>query len=64
MQKSVSVLANETYEIFRDIEIQTDYLIPVRKPNLEKKRSCYFVDFTVPADHNKNKRKRKYRLIS
>ena len=46
---------NETHKILWDIEIQTDHLIPDRKPGLvlikKDKRTCHLVDFTVPTDH-------------
>ncbi len=40
-----------------DFNIQTDHLIPARRPDLiiiikkKKKRTCKIVDFAVPADH-------------
>ena len=41
-----------------DFNIQTDRLIPARRPDLiiinRKKRICKIVDFTVPADHRIN----------
>ena len=45
--------------IIWDINIQTDHLIPARRPVLiiinkkttKKKRTCKIVDFAVPADH-------------
>ena len=46
-----------------DFSIQTDHLIPARRPDLiiinkkkkkEKKRICKIVDFAVPADHRIN----------
>ena len=37
------------------LDIQTDHLIPARRPDLiiinKKKRTCKIVDFAVPADH-------------
>ena len=50
-------------------EIQTDYLISARRPDLvivnkKKERTCRIVDFSVPADHRiklkENKKKDKY----
>ena len=42
-------------EILRDFEIQTDDLNSARWLNLEivnkKKRTCWIVEFTVPAKH-------------
>ena len=41
-----------------NFNIQTDHLIPARKPDLiiinQKKRICKIVDFAVPADHRIN----------
>ena len=55
MHKPESVLENETHKILWDFEIQTDHLIPARRPDLvlinKKKRTCHIVDFAVPADH-------------
>ena len=55
MHKPESVLENETHKILWDYEIQTDHLIPARRPDLvlinKKKRTCQLVDFAVPADH-------------
>ena len=46
---------NATHEHLWDFNIQTDHLIPARRPDLiiinKKKRTCKIVDFTVPADH-------------
>ena len=51
------------HRILRDFEIQTDYQILTRKPNLviinkrerervrERERICCIVDFAIPADH-------------
>ena len=53
MRKPESVVENEMPKIFWDFEIQTDPLIPTRRPDLVmiKKRSCWLVDFAVPADN-------------
>ena len=56
------------HKICRDFEMQTDHLIPARRPNLviinKKKRTSGIMDFTVPADHEKkikeNKKRDKY----
>ena len=49
----ISSYGTLTYK--RDFNIQTDYLIPARRPNLiiinKKKRTCKIVDFAVQADH-------------
>ena len=45
----------ETHKILWDFEVQTDHLIPARRPDLvlfdKKKRTCHLEDFAVPADH-------------
>ena len=50
-----SVLENDTHKILWDFDIQTDYLILARRPDLiiinKKKRICKIVDFAVPVDH-------------
>ena len=49
------VLENDTHKLLWDFNIQTDHLIPTRRPDLKiikkKKRICKIVDFSVPADH-------------
>ena len=54
-----------------DFNIQTDHLIPARRPDLviiKKKRICKIVDFAVPADHRINlkesKKKDKYLYLA
>ena len=58
IHKQESVRENETHKILLDFGIQTDHLIPARKPNLvlinKKKRSCQVVDYSVPAYHRAN----------
>ena len=55
MHKPESVLENETHKILWDFKIQTDHLIPARRPDLvvinKKERTCHLIDFAVPADH-------------
>ena len=54
------VLENDTHKLLWDFNIQTDHLIPVRRPdpiiiNKKKKKSiCKIVDFAVPGDHRIN----------
>ena len=52
MHNPASVLENATHKLQY---IQTDHLIPARRPDLiiinKKKRTCKIVDFAVPADH-------------
>ena len=55
MHNPAPVLENNTHEHLWDFNIQTDHLIPDRRPDLiiinKKKRNCKTVDFDVPADH-------------
>ena len=49
------VLENDSHKLQWDFSIQTDHLIPARRPDLiiinRKKRISKIVDFVVPADH-------------
>ena len=58
MHNLAPVLENATHKLLWDFNMQTDHLIPARRPDLiiinkkkKKKRTCKIVDFTVPADH-------------
>ena len=55
MHKPESIQDNETHKILWDFEIQTDYLIPARRPDLviirKKKRTCSIVNFAALEDH-------------
>ena len=55
MHKSESALENETQKILWDFEIQTDYLILARRPEViliyKKERTFHLVDFAIPLDH-------------
>ena len=55
MLNSESVLDNETHNVLRDFEIQTDHLISARRTDLviinKKKRKVRIADLAVPADH-------------
>ena len=55
MHNLATVLENDTHKLLWDFNIQTDHLIPARRPDLiiinKKKRTCKIVDFAVPADH-------------
>ena len=55
MHNPAPVLENDTHNLLWDFNIQTDHLIPARRPDLKiinkKKRICKIVDFAVPADH-------------
>ena len=54
MHNPAPVLENATHKLLWDFNIQTDHLIPARKPDLiiinKKERTCKTVDFAVPAD--------------
>ena len=58
MHNPVPVLENDTHKLLWDFNIQTDHLIPARRPDLiiinKKKKICKIVDFVVPADHRIN----------
>ena len=58
MHNPAPVLENDTHKLLWDFNIQTDHLIPDRRPDLiiinKKKRNCKIVDFAVPADHKIN----------
>ena len=55
MHNPAPVLENATHKLQSDFNIQTDHLIPARRPDLiiinKKKRSSKIVDFAVPTDH-------------
>ena len=59
MHNLAYVLENDTHKLLWDFDIQTDYLISARRPNLiiinnnnkKKKRTSKIVEFAVPADH-------------
>ena len=55
MHNPVPVLENATHKLLWDFNIQTDHLIPARRPdviiNNKRKRIFKIVDFAVPADH-------------
>ena len=50
-----TLLENDMHKILWDFNIQTDHLIPGRRPDFiiikKKKRISKIVDFAVPADH-------------
>ena len=62
MHNPAPVLENDTHKLLWDLNIQTDHLIPARRPDLiiinkkkknkTKKNICKIVDFAVPADHS------------
>ena len=57
MHNPAPVIENDTHKLLWDFDIQTDYLISTRRPDLiiinqkKKKKICKIVDFAVPADH-------------
>ena len=59
MHNPAPVLENDTHKLLWGLNIQTDPLIPARRPDIiiinkkkKKKRRTYkIVDFAVPADH-------------
>ena len=60
MHNPASVLENDSHNLLWDFNIQTDHIIPARRPDLiiinnkKKKRICKIVDFAVSADHRIN----------
>ena len=58
MHNPVPVLENVSHKLLWDFHIQTDRLIPARRPDLiiinKKMRIYKIVDFAVPADHRIN----------
>ena len=60
MHNPATVLENDPHKLLWDFNIQTDHLIPARRPDLiiinnkKKKRICKIVDFAVLAHHRIN----------
>ena len=63
MYNQAPVLENDSHKLLWDFDVQTDHLIPARRPDLiiinnnnnnNKKRICKIVDFAVPVDHRIN----------
>ena len=58
MHNPAPVRENDSHKLLWDFNIQTDQLIPARRPDLitinKKKSICKIVDFTVAADHRIN----------
>ena len=58
MHNPAPVLENDTQKLLWDFNIQTDRLIPARRPDLiiinKRKKICKIVDLAVPADHRIN----------
>ena len=66
MYNPAPVLENDTHKLLWDFNIQTDQLIPARRPDLiiinkkkKKKRICKIVDFAIPVDHRINLKERR-----
>ena len=61
MNNPVIVLENDMHKLLWDFNIQSDHLIPARRPDLiiinKKKKICKIVDFAVVADHRINLKK-------
>ena len=57
MHNPAPVQENDTHKLLWDYNIQTDHLIPARRPDLiiinKKKRICKIVDFAVPRESEK-----------
>ena len=55
MPNQESMLENEMHKILWDFELQVDHQISARKADLvivnKKQRTCWIVDFAIPADH-------------
>ena len=56
MHKPESVRENEIHKILRDLEIQMDYLVPARKPDLilineKAEKNCPVEDFAVQVEY-------------
>ena len=66
MPNPAPVRENDSHKLLWNFNIQTDHLIPARRPDLiiinKRKRICKIVDFAVPADNRINWRKVKRRI--
>ena len=58
MHNPAPVLENDSHKLLWDFNIQTDHLIPAKRPDLiiinKRRRICKIVVFAVPADHRIN----------
>ena len=58
MYNPAPVLENDSHKLLWDFNIQTDHLIPARRPDLiiinKRKSICKIVDLAVPADQRIN----------
>ena len=63
MHNPAPVLENDSHKLLWDFNIQTNHLIPARRPDLiiinkkKKMRICKILDFAVSADHRINLKK-------
>ena len=61
MHNPAPVRENDLHKLLWDFNIQTDHLIPARRPDLiiinKRTRICKIVDFAVPVDHGINLKK-------
>ena len=55
MHNTAPVQEYDSHKLLWDFNIQTDHLMPARRPDLiminKKKKICKIVDFAVPVDH-------------
>ena len=62
MHNPAPVLENDSHKFLWDFNIQTDHLIPARRPDLiiinKRKGISKIVDFAVPVDHRINLKER------
>ena len=58
MHNPATALENDSHKLLMDFNIQTDHLIPARRPDFliinKRNRICKIIDFTVPADYRIN----------
>ena len=58
MHNPAPIIGNDSHKVLWDFNIQTDHLIPARRPDLiiinKRKRICKIVDFAVRAEHRIN----------
>ena len=61
MHNPAPVIENGSHKLLWNFNIQTDHLIPARRPDLiiiiKRKRICKIVHFAVPADKTINLKK-------
>ena len=64
MHNPASVIENDSHKLLWNFNIQTDHIIPARRPDLiiinKKKRICKIVDFAVPQNNSKGMCKEGY----